>query len=96
MAFALKTTDAAVAALGSEIRAYPSFSPTALQGPEFVGCAVTTLRTQQDPFARVRVPYATEDEVEARAAASSVHRRDPVVLLDAAQIPDDAGELLDA
>ena len=49
MASALKTTDAAVAALGSEIRAYPSFSPTALQGPEFVGCAVTTLRDAAGP-----------------------------------------------
>jgi DNA segregation ATPase FtsK/SpoIIIE, S-DNA-T family len=86
LAFALKTTDTAVAALGSEIRSYESFSPTLLQGPEYVGAAVTTLRTGMDPFTKVRLPYFTPDEIEARAASTAHLRgqtRSPAPALEA-------------
>ena len=69
LALSQKTMDAAVAALGSAIRDYPSFSPTTLQGPEYTGCAVATMRTGQDPFTRLRLPGVTRDELQAAAAA---------------------------
>ena len=47
LALAQKTVDASVAALGSQIRDYPSFLPTTLQGPEYIGCAVATMQGSQ-------------------------------------------------
>lgn len=93
LALAQKTMDASVAALGSSIRDYPSYSPMSLQGPEFTGCAVATMRTGQDPFTRLRMPGVTHAELAACAGATAHLRRDPAMLLPVA-VPDDASELV--
>src|ERR1022692_1283234 len=78
VAFALKTTESSVAALGDAIREYPGYSPTLLrETPNGIGPAVVTLTTGTDPFTRLRVPLITEQWAAARAAASACHRRDP-------------------
>ncbi|MBV9720280.1 MAG: hypothetical protein JOZ77_13280, partial [Candidatus Eremiobacteraeota bacterium] len=49
LSFAVKTRDAAVAALGEGIHEYPSYCPTTLQSPEYVGVATAAIRTGHDP-----------------------------------------------
>jgi DNA segregation ATPase FtsK/SpoIIIE, S-DNA-T family len=81
VAFALKTTESSVAALGDAIREYPGYSPTLLrETPNGIGTAVVTLTTGTDPFTRLRVPQLTEQWAAARAAASACHRRDPYLI----------------
>jgi S-DNA-T family DNA segregation ATPase FtsK/SpoIIIE len=77
LSFAVKTRDAAVAALGEQIRGYESFCPTTLQDPAYVGVCTASLRTGQDPFVRIRVPEVTEDAAAARAAETACKRSDP-------------------
>jgi S-DNA-T family DNA segregation ATPase FtsK/SpoIIIE len=77
LSFAVKTKDAAVAALGEQIRQYESFCPTTLQDPQYVGVATASLRTGQDPFVRIRVPEVTEEAAAARAAETAGKRSDP-------------------
>ena len=80
LALAQKTTDASVAALGSSIRDYPSFLPTMLQGPEFTGCAIGSMRTGEDPFTRIRFPSVTHSDMSAMVLRTSSLRRDPRVI----------------
>lgn len=75
LSFAVKTRDAAVAALGEHIRDYPSFCPTSLQSSEYVGVATTSLRTGHDPFVRIRCPEISEAAARERARATA--RIDP-------------------
>jgi S-DNA-T family DNA segregation ATPase FtsK/SpoIIIE len=77
LSFAVKTKDAAVAALGEQIRQYESYCPTTLQDPAYVGVATASLRTGQDPFVRIRVPEVTEQAAAARAAETAGKRSDP-------------------
>ena len=56
IAFALANRDGASAALGDEIRQHPSYCPTSLQDPAYIGVATARLRTGLDPFVRLRVP----------------------------------------
>lgn len=85
MSFAVKTKDAAVAALGDDIRKYDSYCPTGLQErPDYIGVCTTTLRTGKDPFTRVRVPEVSPAAAAARFADLAHLRRDPSV----AQVPD--------
>jgi hypothetical protein len=79
LALAQKTTDASVAALGSSIRDYPSYLPTTLQGPEFKGCAVASMRTGEDPFTRLRFPEVTYSDMAATVRRTSHLLRDPRV-----------------
>jgi S-DNA-T family DNA segregation ATPase FtsK/SpoIIIE len=76
MSFAVRTREAAAVALGDHIRDYPSFCPTSLQSPEYVGVATAALRTGADPFVRLRVPEVTEEAAAARAAETVSLRRD--------------------
>ena len=92
LALSQKTMDASVAALGSSIRDYPTFSPMTLQGPEFTGCAVASMRTGKDPFTRMRLPEVTHADLQACADATAHLRRDPAVVMPVA-VPDDAREL---
>jgi DNA segregation ATPase FtsK/SpoIIIE, S-DNA-T family len=87
LALSQKTMDGAVAALGSQIRDYPGFSPVGLQGPEFAGCAVATMRTGQDPFTRLRFPDITDADLQACAAVTADLRKDPGALLPVT-VPD--------
>lgn len=93
LALAQKTVDASVAALGSQIRDYPSFLPTTLQGPEYTGCAVATMRTGQDPYTRLKLPGVTHADLEAAAAATAHLRKDPQLLMPVV-VPDNAADLV--
>lgn len=80
MSFAQTTTAAAVASLGEGIREWPDADPTALQGAEYVGCAVMRVEGRVG-FTRVRLPYVTDADV-ARIATDTAHlTRDPAELL---------------
>ncbi len=78
LSFAARTKEAAVAALGEQIREYPSYCPTTLQDPAYVGVATASLRTGTDPFVRLRVPYVTESAAMARAAETAASCWQPV------------------
>jgi S-DNA-T family DNA segregation ATPase FtsK/SpoIIIE len=93
LALAQKTVDASVAALGSQIRDYPSFLPTTLQGPEYTGCAVATMRTGQDPYTRLKLPGVTHADLAAAAAATAHLKRDPALMFPSVAVPDDASAL---
>ena len=95
LALSQKTIDASVAALGSSIRDYPSYLPTTLQGPEYTGCAVASMRTGEDPFTRLRLPGVTHADLQACADATAHLRRDPALLLPVA-VPDDISSLAGA
>lgn len=83
LSFACRTRDAAVSALGEQIRDYPSYCPTQLQEkPDYIGACTATLRTGADPFVRLRVPELTEAAADARAARTAHLRTDPEYLLD--------------
>lgn len=69
--FAVRTKDAAVAGLGDHIREYPSYCPTTLQDPAYVGVCTASLRTGTDPFVRLRVPEVTEEAAAVRAAETA-------------------------
>lgn len=70
VSFAVKTRDAAVAALGEHIRDYPGSCPSGLQDPAYVGVLTASLRTGTDPFVRLRVP-----ELTGHAARQREHER---------------------
>ncbi|MGY0059084.1 FtsK/SpoIIIE domain-containing protein [Streptomyces sp. LZ34] len=81
LSFAQKTAEAAVVALGEDIRNWPDANPTALQDPVYVG--VASMAHQGRPgFTRIRTPYVADDDA-ARIAADTAHlTRDPAELLD--------------
>jgi S-DNA-T family DNA segregation ATPase FtsK/SpoIIIE len=75
--FAVKTKDAAVAALGESIKEYPSYCPTTLrERPAYIGTCTASLPTGHDPFVRLRVPEVTEAAAAARAAETAAKRLD--------------------
>ena len=96
LALSQKTVDSSVAALGSQIRDYPSFMPTTLQGPEYTGCAVATMRTGQDPYTRLKLPGVTHADLAAAAAATAHLKRDPALMFPPVAVPDDASALIKA
>ncbi|MFE5121385.1 cell division protein FtsK [Streptomyces sp. NPDC056669] len=81
LSFAQKTAEAAVVALGEDIRNWPDASPTALQDPAYVG--VAAMAHQGRPgFARIRTPYVADADA-ARIATDTAHlTRDPAELLE--------------
>jgi len=70
LAFACRTIEAAVAALGEDIRQYPEASPVALRDPVYVGVATMAVEGREG-FTRVRMPYVPDETV---AAVTSLHR----------------------
>ena len=68
MSFATRTRDGSVAALGETIKDYPTYDPTTLQDPAYVGVMTARLATGADPFTRIRVPRLTAQAAQARAA----------------------------
>lgn len=88
--FAVKTRDAAVAALGEGIREYPSYCPTGLQErPDYIGVATASLPTGQDPFVRLRVPEISEAAADQRARETAQLRRDPTALVAPVPVVDE-------
>ncbi|MEU1941383.1 cell division protein FtsK [Streptomyces sp. NPDC020125] len=81
LSFAQKTAEAAVVALGEDIRNWPDANPTALQDPAYVG--VAAMAHQGRPgFTRIRTPYVADDDAD-RIAADTAHlTRDPAELLE--------------
>uniref|UniRef100_A0AAU2V779 Cell division protein FtsK n=1 Tax=Streptomyces sp. NBC_00003 TaxID=2903608 RepID=A0AAU2V779_9ACTN len=81
LSFAQKTADAAVAALGDDIRQWPEANPVTLQDAAYVGVCV--MNAQGRPgFVRIRTPYVS-DEDTARIADATAHlTRDPGQLLE--------------
>lgn len=71
VAFAVRTRDAAVAALGDGIRDYPDMCPTTHQGPDSVGVCTASLRTGLEPFTRIRCPELSEQAAAQRAVATA-------------------------
>ncbi|MFE2440804.1 cell division protein FtsK [Streptomyces sp. NPDC059426] len=81
LSFAQKTAEAAVVALGEDIRNWPDANPTALQDPAYVG--VAAMAHQGRPgFTRIRTPYVADADA-ARIATDTAHlTRDPANLLN--------------
>jgi len=81
MSFAQKTAEAAVVALGEDIRNWPDANPTALQDPAYVG--VASMAHQGRPgFTRIRTPYVADDDAARIATATAHLTRDPADLLN--------------
>src|SRR5207249_2107453 len=80
LSFAQRTDEAAVAALGADIRQYPDANPVSLQDPAYVGVASMVVQGRPG-FVRVRTPYVRDQDVARICKASSGLTRDPMSLL---------------
>ncbi|MFI1096310.1 cell division protein FtsK [Streptomyces sp. NPDC020917] len=80
MSFAQKTADAAVAALGEDIRNWPDADPVNLQDPAYVGVASMSIAGRPG-FTRVRTPLVDPDHVAQIAHATADLTTDPAQLL---------------
>ncbi|MFI5758766.1 hypothetical protein [Streptomyces sp. NPDC051569] len=82
LSFAQKTVEAAVAALGEDIRNWPDASPVTLQDPAYVGVAVMAMQGRPG-YTRIRTPYVSDADA-ARVAEDTSHlTADPDLCLDA-------------
>ncbi|RFU82885.1 cell division protein FtsK [Streptomyces triticagri] len=80
LSFAQRTTDAAVAALGDDIRDWDDANPVNLQHPSYVG--VLVMRADDRPgFIRVRTPYVSDADTARIAAATAYLTRDPIAFI---------------
>lgn len=79
IAFACRTIEAAIAALGDDIRNYPDANPVALQDPVYIGVAVMAVQGRPG-YTRVRMPFVPD----LTAAAVATHH---------AQLVDERGKL---
>lgn len=77
LSFAVKTVDAAVAALGDAIRQYGAYCPTTLrEQPTYIGVCTASLSGDGDPFVRLRVPRVADQAADDLAERTAMHRRD--------------------
>ncbi|WP_308315499.1 FtsK/SpoIIIE domain-containing protein [Streptomyces sp. ISL-100] len=81
LSFAQKTADAAVAALGDDIREWPDASPVNLQDPAYVGVAVMSQHGRPG-FVRIRTPYVADEDAARVAEATARLVRHPARLLE--------------
>ncbi|MEV6834380.1 cell division protein FtsK [Streptomyces sp. NPDC051133] len=82
LSFAQKTAEAAVAALGEEIREWPDANPINLQDPTYVG--VASMNHQSQPgFTRIRTPYVADADAARIAEQTASLTADPYALLEA-------------
>ncbi len=80
LSFAQKTAEAAVAALGEEIREWPDANPINLQDPTYVG--VASMNHQSQPgFTRIRTPYVADADAARIAKQTASLTADPYALL---------------
>ncbi|MPY63261.1 FtsK/SpoIIIE domain-containing protein [Streptomyces spongiae] len=85
LSFAQKTAEAAVAALGEDIREWPDANPINLQDRAYVG--VASMNHQSQPgFTRIRTPYVSGRDSAYIAARTAHLTADPADLLTA-QLP---------
>ncbi|MEF2529210.1 MULTISPECIES: cell division protein FtsK [Streptomyces] len=82
LSFAQKTVEAAVAALGDDIRNWPDASPVTLQDPTYVGVAVMAMQGRPG-YTRIRTPYVSDTDAARVAEATSHLTADPALCLDA-------------
>ncbi len=80
LSFAQRTDEAAVAALGADIRLYPEANPVALQDPTYVGVASMVVQGRPG-FTRVRTPYVSDADVARICTGTAGLTRDPASLL---------------
>lgn len=80
LSFAQRTDEAAVAALGADIRQFPEANPVSLQDPAYVGVASMVVQGRPG-FVRVRTPYVRDADVARICQAAASLRRDPATLL---------------
>ena len=80
LSFAQRTDEAAVAALGADIRQYPDANPVSLQDPVYVGVASMVVQGRPG-FVRVRTPYVRDEDVARVCASTARLTRDPADLL---------------
>ncbi len=85
LSFAVKTREAAVAALGDDISDYPDVSPVSLYDPAYIGVAVTALPGHPG-FVRVRTPRVEETDLALIATASTVLTPDPETTLPQSEL----------
>ena len=96
VSFAQRTSEAAVAALGSDIADFPEAHPRRLQHPDYIGVASMVAEGRQG-FALVRTPR-TEDEIAAEVAEKTRDLvTDPLALIEYQirglhAVPDDGAE----
>ncbi|MFE3859104.1 cell division protein FtsK [Streptomyces goshikiensis] len=81
LSFAQKTAEAAVAALGEDIRQWPDANPINLQDPAYVGVAVMSAQGRPG-FVRIRTPYVPDAHAGHIAAETARLVRDPFKLLE--------------
>ncbi|MEU5685188.1 cell division protein FtsK [Streptomyces venezuelae] len=80
LSFAQKTAEAAVAALGEDIREWPDANPINLQDRSYVG--VASMNHQSQPgFTRIRTPYVSGKDSAAIAEQTAHLTADPTALL---------------
>ncbi|MFF2651646.1 cell division protein FtsK [Streptomyces sp. NPDC058045] len=96
LSFAQKTAEAAVAALGEDVREWPDANPINLQDPAYVG--VASMNHQSQPgFTRIRTPYVPDEWASGIAHATNHLTADPADLLPAVDLtkpgPDDDGPM---
>ncbi|QKW21111.1 cell division protein FtsK [Kitasatospora sp. NA04385] len=82
LSFAQRSTEAAVATLGENIRQWKDMDPSTMQHPDFVGVAVMA-REGHEGFIRVRTPYVAPTDVARIAKATAHLTTDPAHLLAA-------------
>jgi S-DNA-T family DNA segregation ATPase FtsK/SpoIIIE len=75
--FGVSTLETGIAALGEDLRQYPTMHPTLLQGPEHVGQAVTLMKSGLLPYTLLKFP-AIGEELADKVAAQAAKRRDLV------------------
>ncbi len=82
LSFAQKTAEAAVAALGEDIREWPDANPINLQDRSYVG--VASMNHQSQPgFTRIRTPFVSGKDSAYIAARTAHLTADPADLLNA-------------
>ncbi|MGY5007209.1 FtsK/SpoIIIE domain-containing protein [Streptomyces sp. 900105755] len=82
LSFAQKTVEAAVAALGDDIRNWPDASPVTLQDPAYVGVAVMAMQGRPG-YTRIRTPYVSDADAVRVAEVTAHLTADPALCLDA-------------
>ncbi|AUG78658.1 hypothetical protein CFP65_3881 [Kitasatospora sp. MMS16-BH015] len=80
LSFAQRSTEAAVATLGENIRQWKDMDPSTMQHPDFVGVAVMA-REGREGFIRVRIPYVNADDTARIAHTTARLTADPADLL---------------
>ncbi|MFD0564475.1 hypothetical protein ACFQ2M_22545 [Kitasatospora saccharophila] len=80
LSFAQRSTEAAVATLGENIRQWKDMDPSTMQHSDYVGVAVMA-RDSHEGFLRVRTPYVSADDTARIARATAHLTADPADLL---------------